>query len=114
MFVDLYQLKNLINEPTCFKSDNPKCIYLILTNRPFYFQSSGAIETGLSDFHSMIVTIFKGWLYQKGSQNGFSYRDYSKCDVNSFRLTLRESLTEVNRDDQGFSEFRGRVKVVLN
>ena len=55
-----YNLKSLIYVPTCYKSpDNPSCIDLILTNSPGSFQSSCAIETGLSDFHKMTVTVMK-------------------------------------------------------
>ena len=32
-FIEIYQIKNFIQQPTCFKSDNPTCIDLILTNR---------------------------------------------------------------------------------
>ena len=32
-FLDLYCLKNLLKEPTCYKSHSPKCIDLVLTNR---------------------------------------------------------------------------------
>ena len=32
-FMDSYNLYNLVKGPTCFKSDNPRCIDLILTNR---------------------------------------------------------------------------------
>ena len=74
MFMELYQLKNLIKEPTCFKSDYPKFIDLIITNRPSSFQSSGMIETGLSDFHSMIVTILKGGFIIRGPKI-ILYRD---------------------------------------
>ena len=56
----------------------------------------------------------KGWLYQKGSQNSFIYRDCSKFHVNKFRRALKESLTEVSRDDKEFSEIHGRFKMVLN
>ena len=27
-FLDLYSLKSMVRGPTCFKSDNPKCIDL--------------------------------------------------------------------------------------
>ena len=30
---ELYSLKNLVKEPTCYKSHMPKCIDLVLTNR---------------------------------------------------------------------------------
>ena len=59
-FCSLYDLKSLIRTPTCFKSDtNPSCIDLILTNRLNCFQNSSTIETGLSDFHHLIVTVLK-------------------------------------------------------
>ena len=32
---------------------------LILTNCPHSFQNSCVIETGLSDFHKMVVTVMK-------------------------------------------------------
>ena len=43
---------------TCFKNpNNPSCIGLLITNRPKRFQNSMAIETGLSDFHKMCITV---------------------------------------------------------
>ena len=64
-FCDSYGFKSLIKVPTCFKNpENPSCIDLILTNNPLSFQSSGVIETGLSDFHKLIVTVMKT-IYQK-------------------------------------------------
>ena len=57
-FCDNFDLTNLIKEPTCFKNpENPPCIDLIFTNRPRGFQNSCAIETGLSDFHKMTLTV---------------------------------------------------------
>ena len=64
--MDLFALKNLVKEPTCFKSGNPRCIDLILTNRKRNFQHTTAIETGLSDFHKLIVTVLKLLLTSKG------------------------------------------------
>ena len=53
-FCDIYNLKNLVKEPTCFKNpDNPSCIDLFLTNRPRTFQCTTTIETGISDFHKL-------------------------------------------------------------
>ena len=50
----------MINKPTCYKnSDKPTCIDLILTNCPGSFQNPCVIETGLSDFHKMIVAVMK-------------------------------------------------------
>ena len=38
-FCEMYNLENLINEPTCFKSDeNPSSIDIILTNKKLAFK----------------------------------------------------------------------------
>ena len=58
-FCEMYNLKNLINEPTCYKNPNNSSIDVILTNRKRSFESSKAIETGLSDHHKMIITVLK-------------------------------------------------------
>ena len=53
-FSDTYNLKNLVNEPTCFKNPlHPSSIDVILTNRFKSFQNTITIETGLSDHHKM-------------------------------------------------------------
>ena len=55
-FCECYKFKSFVKDPTCFKnSENPSCVDLILTNIPYSFQNSCVIETGLSDFHEMIV-----------------------------------------------------------
>ena len=57
-FCGSYSPKSLIKKPTCFKNpDSPTCIDLILTNRQKSFQNSTIIETGLSDYHKLTVTV---------------------------------------------------------
>ena len=52
-FSETYDLKNLIKEPTCFKSiENPTLIDLILAYKWRSFRNSTVIETGLSDHHN--------------------------------------------------------------
>ena len=59
-FCDNCNLTNLIKQPTCYKNpNNPTCIDLILSNTPRCFQSTCVIETGLSDFHLMTLTVMK-------------------------------------------------------
>ena len=60
-FCDVYNLENLIDEPTCYKNpNNPSSIDVILTNRKRSFHISTTIETGLSDHHKMIITVLNG------------------------------------------------------
>ena len=59
-FCEICNTKNIMKEKTCFKNlENPTCIDLILTNRPRSFQDSTVVETGLSDFHKICVTVMK-------------------------------------------------------
>ena len=53
--LDLYSLKNLVHEPTCYKSQTEKCINLVLKNRSKSVQQTTTVETGLSDSHKMVV-----------------------------------------------------------
>ena len=59
-FCEIYHLTDLIKQPTCLKnSSNLSCIDLFLTNNANCFQKSSVFETGLSDFHNLIVTVLK-------------------------------------------------------
>ena len=59
-FCNEYKLKALNKEPTCFKNYmSPSCIDLYLTNCPKSFESILTIETGISVFHKLIVTMLK-------------------------------------------------------
>ena len=73
--------ESLISKPTCYKNhEDPTCINLILTNRPGYFQHSNVFETGISDFHLLIVTQPN----QKKLPKNITYRDYKKFDNAKF------------------------------
>ena len=59
-FCEIYNLKHLIKEKTCFKNPTkPTCIDLIVTNRPKCSQDTLVFETGLSYFHKMSATVIK-------------------------------------------------------
>ena len=74
-FCELYHLCNLIKEPTCFKNPiNPSCIDLLLTNKKMCFQNSKALETNLSDFHKMTLTVLKAY-YKKSKPTKIIYRN---------------------------------------
>ena len=75
-FCSLNGLKNITNEPTCYKnSGKPSCSDLILKNQPTLFQSSVVLETGLSEFHLLTVTEFK-MSFQKCKPHIITYRNY--------------------------------------
>ena len=80
-FCNFYFLTNLKNP------SKPSCIDLILTNHPNYFQNSNTIETGLSDFHKMLVTIMKT-TFCKLVPKIICYRKYQHFSNDTFRDTL--------------------------
>ena len=85
-FYSLNGLKNLINEPTCYKnSEKPTCIDLILTNQPTLQPT--VLETGLSDFHLLTVTEFKV-SFQKCKPHIIIYQDYKNYDNDAFRSEI--------------------------
>ena len=73
-FNKTFNLKNLINEPTCFKSQNPSMIDLILTNHRSSFMKTSELETGISDHHKMIFSILKD-TFAKGPPKTTCSRD---------------------------------------
>ena len=84
-FCDIYSFKNLIKDATCFKNpDKPKCIDLMLTNRNGSFQNSCVIDTGLSDFHKMTVTILRSSLNKLGPKT-IHFRGYKNFSNDAFR-----------------------------
>ena len=110
-FMELYDLENLIKESTCFKNpQNPSCIDLILSNHPRSFQFSQVLETGLSDFHKMTLTVLK-MFYQKPKPNIITYRDYKNFSNNEFRNECIDLLSNITYSDyDGFHELITTVK----
>ena len=83
-FCESYNLTNLIKKPMCFKNpETPSCIDLILTKRPKSFPTTCVIETGLSDFRRMTVTVLK-MHYRKLPPRIISYRDFPNCKLYKF------------------------------
>ena len=61
---DLYKLKNLVREPTCFKNpENPSCIDLLLTNCSRSFQDTQVIEAGSFRFSQNECNSFENLLF---------------------------------------------------
>ena len=113
-FCGNYSLKNLVKEPTCFKNiHKPTCIDLILTNRVLYFQNTTVFETGLSDFHKLVITIMKS-TYQKQTPNIIQYRSYKKFVEKIFRNDLYSSMIELDVNTFTYQKFEETFMGILN
>ena len=106
-FCNKYGLTSLIRQATCYKNpSNPTYIDLILTNAPQKFQSTYVLETGLSDFHLMTVTVIRK-IFKKLKPRAIKYRSYKHFSNEAYRESLLHELSEevfVNNDD-GFQWF---------
>ena len=112
-YMQEFNLENVVKVPTCFKSDSPACIDLMLTSDKRKLANIRAMETGLSDFHAMVVTTLKGSFHKKGPRI-ITYRDYSKFDNHVFREKVGEELNSKPLMKQNFNIFDSSVKSILN
>ena len=95
VFCNAYNLRCLVKENTCFKNaDNPSCIDLILTNKPRCFQKTCLIETGLSDFHKLTLTVMKS-KFTKKSPKIMHYRNYKYFNNTLFQNDLMFAISVV-------------------
>ena len=96
-FCSSYNLASKVNMATCYENlDKPTFIDLILTNSPGSFQNSCVVETGLSDFYKMVVTVMKT-SYRKSQPKIIHYRSYK----NFSNDILRDSLQKIFPPDLG-------------
>ena len=113
-FCEIYNLKNLIKEPTCYKNPlHPSSIDIILTNKIRSFQNSQTIETGLSDHHKMTVTVLR-MFFKKHPPICLKYRDYKNYDSLLFHNQLCHKLREIQQRDINYDTFEQIFMELLN
>ena len=105
-----FGLSNIVKDKTCFKNpNNPSCIDLFLTNKPRSFQNTTTFDTGISDFHKMVISSFK-CKFEKRNPKEVIYRDYKNCDNHIFRNELKEAV----HDSGDWVDFEHKVLSTLN
>ena len=113
-FCSLHNLKNLIKSPTCFKNpDNPICIDLVLTNKHRSFQNTSVIETGLSDFHRLTITVMRV-NFQKQIPKVLNYRNYKLFNNELFRNDLLMEFSVLGYQNVSCKDFESIFLHVLN
>ena len=97
-FCKSYSFNSLIKQPTYFKNpENSSCIDLILTNKSHSFQTKCVIDTGLSDFHRMTISVLK-MHFRKLPPKIISYRDFKKFDNERFMDSLQRTIGQESFD----------------
>ena len=87
-FCQTYNLECIVNKPTRFKNHkNPLCIGLMLSYEYERFLKAKTGKTELSDFHKMVVSVFKTSL-KKQKTNMVTYHDCKHFNDEKFRENL--------------------------
>ena len=105
----------LLKKNTCFKNpQNPSCIDLIITNKSRSFERSVTIETGLSDFYKLSLTVMKVF-YKNQKSNITKYRSYRNFDNEAFISNLRVAFSEICNENEllSFETFKNIVDHTL-
>ena len=113
-FCNANSLKTLNRGLTCFKNpNNPSCIDLFLTYQEQCYQQICAIETGISDFHKMVVTVMKTY-YKKQKARTIQYRNFKHFHEQSFNFELNNELTKIDINNAESKEFNETFLKVLD
>ena len=113
-FCEIFNLKNLVKEATCYKSTlHPTCIDLMITNRCRCFQNTEVVETDLSDFHKMAITVLRT-SFKKAPPKIIAFRDHKTFSIEIFHLELVAMLNchDVNNID--YDAYNDIVMVLVN
>ena len=104
----------LNEEPACSNNfDNPSCIDLFLTNSSKSFEKCLTLETGISDFHKLIITILKV-KPDKLSPRITKYRDDKNLESKAFDNRLNVSLKDFDMNNSSFNELKTIFMELLN
>ena len=107
------QLHNHMKEKTCWKSTKGSCIDLFLSNKKYSLMNTGTVETGISDYHSLIYSMLK-MTYEKLPPRIVKYRQWKRFNKDFFKFELSSYLqynTFVNKTD--YSNFEKAFETIL-
>ena len=103
-FFELYNLKNLINEPTCYKDTaTPSSIDVMLISKKGSFQTSKMTISVLKRYVKKAPLIKKLWNYGKvikGNNPPFMNKNLSKAFMHRSKLEnkFNKYPTEINKE----------------
>ena len=93
-FLYQHELANINKEPTCYKnSENPSCIDFILSSRPKSCVKTNTVFTGLSDFHELVLSVFKT-TFPKSKPKEVAYRNFKNFSEENFNKEPRTNVGE--------------------
>ena len=92
-YCNLSYLYHLIKTPTCYMGTNCSSIDDIITNMTFLFMKFLTVETEISDYHKLIMSICR-MTFAKSKIKKLFYRCYKNFDSKLSEETLIKNLSE--------------------
>ena len=88
---DTFSLQNIITGKTCHKSNVGTSVDTMLTNRPRSFHKTSIFETGISDHHKLILSLFRSY-FTRIPPKTVEYKKYKTFNKNKFLHDLDQEL----------------------
>ena len=82
-------------------------------NSPRYFENTSTIETGISDFHKLVVVTVLKMFYKKQKPKTIQYRNYKTFNKQLFRIELDKELAKIDLNNAELTEFYNEFISVL-
>ena len=109
-FLELYNLRNLVADKTCFKSIMNQHVLISSLQPAIILLCTKTISTGVSDFHKIILTVLKT-TFKKSPPKVKLYRSFKTFDDNKFKNDPRQKL---HSNCEDFCSFEASFLEVLN
>ena len=82
--MDIHDMFNIIDKPTCFKTDNNTLLDVILSSNRKRIAGTLNVNTGISDFHNLVAFSSKMHVPKTANRN-IQYRSYKHFDDELFK-----------------------------
>ena len=107
-FCNVYNLESLSNTLTCFKNpENPSCVDFLLKNSKNNFDEAVVLESGISDFHKLVVSLLKSY-FKKEDPKLIIHRDYKYFDNKMFSNELENEHSKIRSLTLNYGSYKQR------
>ena len=118
---DIFDLDQLVKEPTCFKKDCvPSLVDVVLTNKKSSCFNTLNLPTGVSDCHNLISTTIKGHLpaQQRSTITYWSYRTFDidkfNNEIDQIKMENLDSVISAEQVNETYQKYESEFINVLN
>ena len=113
-FCNVYNLESLSKTTNCFKTpENLSCINLLLTNSKNNFDERSVLESDLSDFDKLAVSVLKIY-FKKEAPKVIIYRDDKYFSNEKFSNKLENELSKIGSLILNYYIFKNVCMNVVN